>query len=52
MLGTLNANGLVVLVNPTGVMFCQGARVNTAGLVASTKNIRTEDFIAGHLRRL
>ncbi|EBG1930762.1 filamentous hemagglutinin N-terminal domain-containing protein, partial [Salmonella enterica] len=47
ILGTLTANGRVMLVNPAGVMFGKGAKVNTAGLLASTKNISTEDFMAG-----
>ncbi|EHJ3659595.1 filamentous hemagglutinin N-terminal domain-containing protein, partial [Salmonella enterica] len=47
ILGTLTANGQVMLVNPAGVMFGKSAKVNTAGLLASTKNISTEDFMAG-----
>ncbi|HHR4276520.1 TPA: filamentous hemagglutinin N-terminal domain-containing protein, partial [Salmonella enterica] len=47
ILGTLTANGQVMLVNPAGVMFGKGAKVNTAGMLASTKNISTDDFMAG-----
>ncbi|EBJ2068827.1 hypothetical protein DP590_07545 [Salmonella enterica] len=47
ILGTLNANGQVMLVNPAGVMFGKGSKVNTAGMLASTKNISTDDFMAG-----
>ncbi|QPR29435.1 filamentous hemagglutinin N-terminal domain-containing protein [Edwardsiella hoshinae] len=47
ILGALTANGQVMLVNPAGVMLGHGAKVNTAGMVASTKHISTADFMAG-----
>lgn len=45
--GNLNANGQVFLVNPNGVMFGENAQVNVGGLVASTQDIDTNDFMAG-----
>jgi filamentous hemagglutinin family protein len=41
--GQLNANGRVILVNPNGVMFSQGATVNVGGLIASTLALTTSN---------
>ncbi|MFX4282154.1 beta strand repeat-containing protein [Aliarcobacter butzleri] len=46
--GALNANGQVWLVNSNGVLFGKNAKVNTAGIVASTKDISNEDFNKGN----
>ncbi|EMG7234234.1 filamentous hemagglutinin N-terminal domain-containing protein [Salmonella enterica] len=47
IMGTLKANGQVFILNPNGVLFGKDARVNVAGLVASTKNLSTADFMKG-----
>ena len=39
ILGQINANGQVYLINPNGIVFGQGAQVNVGGLVASTLDI-------------
>ncbi|OGR03419.1 MAG: hypothetical protein A2520_09260 [Deltaproteobacteria bacterium RIFOXYD12_FULL_53_23] len=45
ILGTLQSNGRVFLINPSGIMFGQGSIVNVNGLVASTLNISDSDFL-------
>lgn len=48
--GALNANGQVFLVNPNGILFTPSAQVDVGGLVASTLQISTADFMAGQHR--
>ena len=45
--GRISANGQVVLVNQSGVVFHQGAQVNTAGLVVSAAGTDPARFMAG-----
>jgi filamentous hemagglutinin family protein len=45
--GALRANGQVFLLNPNGVLFSASSRVDTAGLVASTRGLSNADFMAG-----
>ncbi|HEQ0065787.1 TPA: filamentous hemagglutinin N-terminal domain-containing protein [Pseudomonas aeruginosa] len=47
ILGNIDANGKVFLVNPNGVLFGRTAQVNVGGLVASTQDIKDADFKAG-----
>jgi len=47
ILGALNANGRVFVVNQAGVMFGKTATVNTDSLVVSTMDIDTQQFMDG-----
>ena len=46
--GLLQSNGNIYLVNPAGVVIHNGARVETGGFLASTADIKNEDFMAGN----
>jgi len=50
ILGHLNANGNVFILNPNGVLFGAGAQVSVGGLLASTLNMSNADFEAGQYR--
>ena len=47
--GTLTANGRVFVINRDGMLFGRGAVINTAGFLASTNDIKNEDFMAGRM---
>jgi filamentous hemagglutinin family protein len=49
ILGTLQSNGRVFLINPNGILFGAGSRIDVAGLVASTLNLSDQDFLSGKL---
>ncbi|MGE5640719.1 MAG: filamentous hemagglutinin N-terminal domain-containing protein, partial [Clostridia bacterium] len=48
--GMLQSNGRVFLLNPMGVIIGQNARIDVAGLVASSLNLSNDDFLAGRSR--
>ncbi|MEO7007719.1 MAG: filamentous hemagglutinin N-terminal domain-containing protein, partial [Caldimonas sp.] len=47
ILGQMQSNGRVFLLNPYGVVFGAGARIDVGGLVASTLSLSNADFLAG-----
>ncbi len=47
--GALSANGQVFLLNPSGVLFGRSARVDVGGLIATTSELRDDDFMSGRL---
>ncbi len=48
--GSIQANGQVFIMNPNGVVFGPGARVEVGGLMASSLDIDLADFMNGHYR--
>lgn len=49
ILGSLSSNGRVFLINPNGILFGAGSRIDVNGLIASTLNLSDQDFLAGRL---
>ena len=48
--GRIDANGQIILMNQSGVIFYKGAQVNTAGLIVTTANMTDKNFMAGKLK--
>ena len=47
ILGTLTANGQIMLLNPNGILFGANSRIDVAGLVATTHDITDANFLNG-----
>src|SRR3989344_6425338 len=50
ILGALQSNGRVFLINPNGLTFGAGAQIDVAALVAATLNLSNDDFLNNRLR--
>ena len=45
--GSLTSNGRIFLLNPSGIIFGQSARVDVGSLVASSLSLSDDDFLSG-----
>ena len=48
IMGALNANGKVFLINPAGIVFGAHSSINTNSFLATTLDIKNSDFINGN----
>ncbi|WP_281647223.1 filamentous hemagglutinin N-terminal domain-containing protein [Parendozoicomonas sp. Alg238-R29] len=48
ILGGLQANGQVILINPNGVLFGADARIDVGSIVTSTLQLSNDDFLQGN----
>lgn len=49
ILGRMDANGQVLLINPHGIIFGKNAQINVGSLIATTANISNQNFLEGKL---
>lgn len=47
--GQIRANGALWLINPSGILVGQGARIDVGSFIASTLGVSDTDFLAGRL---
>ncbi|MBU6449955.1 MAG: filamentous hemagglutinin N-terminal domain-containing protein, partial [Rhodospirillales bacterium] len=47
--GHISANGQIVLINQSGVVFTHGAEVTAQSVIVSTSDIKNSDFMAGRM---
>ena len=47
--GTLQANGKIILINPNGVLFANGAKVDVGSIIASTLKMADKDYLSDQL---
>jgi filamentous hemagglutinin family protein len=47
LLGTMNANGQVFLINPHGILVGPNATINVSSFVGSTLNVANQEFMRG-----
>jgi trimeric autotransporter adhesin len=52
LLGQLQSNGQIYLINPNGIVVGASARIDTNSFIGSTLDITDADFLAGKLRFL
>lgn len=52
ILGTLESNGQLYLINPNGVFVGEGTIINTASFIASSFDIINDDFLQGNIHNL
>lgn len=45
ILGSISANGRVIIANPNGMVFGPESRVDVAGIIATTANIKSNNFL-------
>ncbi len=48
--GSLTANGNVILINQSGILFDSGSKVDVGGLIATTGDINNANFMNGNMK--